>query len=311
MIKRDAPVMLQPAAGLERYHNFLDPADLADYRAILSVGDLRNGKLPDNVTETQLTLDGVPAAKLTLADGDHRRLLLHIHGGGFCGGCPCTRQQAFVDLMQLAKVDLISLDYGLAPEHPYPEGLQDCVRAYQAILDLGYAAEDVVLIGESAGATYCLTVSMYLRDHQLPMPAGLVLLSPNLEVPDTKALRRAYEAAPGDLKELEFLQMYEIYLGDHDPKDPLISPKYGDFTGLPPMLIQCGGSEQMSPTLNLTEHALECASLAARANVDVTLHVWRYQFHVFLLNVDVLPEATAALRETAAWLDAAYDHQEG
>jgi acetyl esterase/lipase len=306
MIKRDGPVMLQPAAGLEAYHNFYDPKDLADYRQILGEGNLRNGKLPDNVTLEKLTLDGVAATRLRHLEGDHTKLLLHLHGGGFIGGVPGDNQQAFVDIQQQTPMDLISLDYGLAPEHPFPEGLQDCVKGYLAALDLGYRPEDVVLIGESAGGTLCLTVSMYLRDHQLPMPGALVLLSPNLLVPDTKALRRAYEAAPGNLKDLEFLQMYEVYLGDHDYRDPLVSPKFGDFQGLPPMLIQCGSSEQMSPTLNLTEHALECATLATRANVDVTLHVYRYMFHVFQFNVGILPEASAAIEEIAAYLRGIY-----
>jgi acetyl esterase/lipase len=306
MIHRDGPVILQPAAGLEQYHNFYDPKDLADYRKILAEGNLRGGKLPENVTLEQLDLGGVPAAKLSLDQGDHTKLLLHFHGGGFIGGVPGTNQQAFVDLQQLAKMDFIGVDYGLAPEHPFPEGLQDCVKAYLAALDLGYRPEDVVFIGESAGGTLCLTVSMYLRDNHLPMPGALVLLSPNIHVLDPKALRRDYEAGPENLKDLEFIQMYEVYLRDQDSTDPLVSPRFGNFTGLPPMLIQCGSSEQMSPILNLTEHALECAALATKANVDVTLHVYKYMFHVFQFNVDILPEAAQAIGEAADFLRKIY-----
>jgi acetyl esterase/lipase len=264
MLRRDGPVILQPAQGLERYHDFTDPASLAEYREILAGSNLRQGKLPENVALEWLDLDGVRAAKLTTDGGDHTKLLLHIHGGGFVGGAPCTGQQAMVDILEQTGADLVSLDYGLAPEHPFPEGLEDCVRAYRALLTR-YEPENIVLIGESAGGTYCLTVSMYLRDHGAAIPGALVLLSPLLEIPDVKGLRRAYEEHPGDLKELEFIQMYEVYVGDHDTRDPLISPGFGDFTGLPPMLIQCGGSEQMSPTLNMTKEALTCARKAARA----------------------------------------------
>lgn len=309
MVKRNKPVMLQPVAGLEKYHNFYDPKDLAEYRDILAGSNLRGGTLPDNVKVEWITLDGVRAAKLSLEGGDHSNLLLHIHGGGFNGGVPCTKQQAMIDIQQLAKMDIISLDYGLAPEHPYPDGLDDCVKAFLSTLDLGYRAENIALIGESAGGTYCLTVSMYLRDHQLPMPGALVLLSPNIYLPDVKKLRQEYDANSGNLKDLEFIQMYEMYLGEHSNTDPLVSPKFGSFEGLPPMLIQCGSSEQMSPTLNLTEHALECAKLAAEANVDVTLHVWRYMFHVFQLNIDILPEANAAVKEIAEFLTKIYAPQ--
>jgi acetyl esterase/lipase len=310
MIKRDAPVILQPAEGLDGYHDFLDPESLADYRRILAASNLRGSALPENVTEEWIDLGGVRAVKLTAKGGDHSKLLLHIHGGGFVGGVPCNGQQAMIDIMVEANIDLISLDYGLAPEHPFPEGLLDCAKAYLAILELGYKPEGIALIGESAGGTYCLTLAMYLRDKGYPLPGGLVLLSPNLYLPDVKALRKAYDASPGNLKELEFLQMYEVYLGDHDYTDPLVSPKYGDFAGLPPMLIQCGSSEQMSPTLDLTDHGLQCAALAARANVDVTLHVWQYMFHVFCLNVDLIPEAKLAIDEIAGYLRKVYygDH---
>jgi acetyl esterase/lipase len=306
MIKRDGPVILQPAAGLEKYHNFYDPKDVADYREILAGSNLRDGKLPENVTQDWLDLDGVRAARLTLEGGDHQSLLLHIHGGGFIGGVPCTQQQAMVEIQQQAKMDLISLDYGLAPEHPFPAGLEDCVKAYLAALKLGYQPEKTVLIGESAGGTLSLTTAMYLRDHGLPLPGALVLLSPLMEIPDVKELRRAYESHPGDLKELEFIQMYEVYVGDHDTKDPMISPKYGDFHGLPPMLIQCGGSEQMSPTLNMTQEAMTCAQKAVEANVDVSLHVWQYMFHVFLFNVGLLPESDGAIREVADYVKRVY-----
>jgi acetyl esterase/lipase len=306
MLHRDGPVILQPAAGLEKYHDFTDSASVAEYREILAASNLKDGKLPDNVTEEWLNLDGVPAAKLTLEGGDHSKLLLHIHGGGFTGGAPCTKQQGMVEILLKAKIDLISLDYGLAPEHPFPEGLEDCAKAYLAILQLGYQPENVVLVGESAGGTYCVTLSMYLRDHGHPLPAAMVLISPLMEIPDVKELRRAYESHPGDLKELEFLQMYEVYVTDHDSKDPLISPKYGNFQGLPPMFIQCGGSEQMSPTLNMTDEAMTCAQLAVKANVDVTIHVWQYMFHVFLFNVGILPESDGAIQEIADYLAKIY-----
>ena len=93
---------------------------------------------------------------------------------------------------------MVSLDYGLAPEHPFPDGIMDCVAAYRALLEQGYQPENIALIGESAGGYYCLVLAQYLRDHGLPLPAGLCLVSPGADMKMPEDVQKALDADPAN-----------------------------------------------------------------------------------------------------------------
>ena len=296
MIRRNAPVDLQPAPGLEEYHDFNKPEDLEKYRSCLAAGTLKDGKLPDDVSVRWITLNGVRAAEIRISGAPEEKLIFHIHGGAWNGGVPCTEQRAFIEIQQKVRTNIISVEYGLAPEHPYPEGLNDCITAYLAVLDRGYQPENICIMGESAGGNLCLALGLYLKEHNFPLPGSVALISPCVKMNPPTELKRIADEHPDDLKLLENYETYRMYILDHDCKDPYISPCYGDFHGFPPVLVQFGGSEF------LYEDGVLITRRLMEDGVDVRAHCWEYMPHVFLFLCDLIPEAALAQDELADFI---------
>lgn len=300
MKRRTKPVSLQPAEGLGEYHDFTKPEVLARYRAALAASTLKDGTLPEGITETWETVNGVRLARLTVQGANHKDLIFHIHGGAWNGGVPCTGQRAFVELIHEAKVDLVSVEYGLAPECPFPKGLLDCAAAYQGILDQGYEPERIQFMGESAGGNLCLALGLYCKDHGIPLPGGMMLLSPSTLDYNFQTMEALLQEHPEDLKLSEDIETHRMYIRDADPKNPYVAPIYGDFSGFPPVLIQFGGSEF------LYRDGVELTYKLMQAGVDVQSHCWEYMPHVFTLMLDLLPEAEQGKRELLAYLTRVY-----
>lgn len=295
MKRRTGPVELSTSDFLDQPHDFFhDPQALKDYRAALAAPDLKNGTLPEEIGVEWKNLRGVKTAFLRFRGAPKGKLLFHIHGGGWCGGVPCTGLQGMISLQQRLGVDMTSLEYGLAPEHPFPDGLDDCIRAYQGVLDLGYDPENIVLTGESAGGYYCLALTQWLKDHGLPLPAGLCLVSPGVEMADLSALKAAYEADPNDPMVGQMYAFNKWYIGSTPADAPYLSPINGSFDKFPPVLIQSGGCDFLRD---------DCARLAekmGRSGVDVRYHSWEYLPHVFFL-LDI-PEAERGRKELAEFV---------
>ena len=124
-------VPLVAAGFLDEAHDYFDPDIMRRYREALAESDLEGGRLPDEITVEWVELGGVRTAKLNYAGAPQDKLVVHIHGGGWCGGVPCTGLQGMIAVQQMIGYNMVSLDYGLAPEHPFPDGVMDCVAAYQ------------------------------------------------------------------------------------------------------------------------------------------------------------------------------------
>ena len=173
MKRRKEPLNMSTSGFLDEAHDYFDPDIMRRYREALAESDLEGGRLPDEITVEWVELGGVRTAKLNYAGAPQDKLVVHIHGGGWCGGVPCTGLQGMIAVQQMIGYNMVSLDYGLAPEHPFPDGVMDCVAAYQALLEQGYQPENIALIGESAGGYYCLVLAQYLRDHAWYLPVRI------------------------------------------------------------------------------------------------------------------------------------------
>ena len=301
MKRRTSPVTIQPAPGLDAYHDFSKPEVLAEYRRCLAESTLEGGRLPENVHVQWISLNGVRAAEIQIKNAAEGKLIFHIHGGAWNGGVPCTGQRAFIELQQDTGYNIISVEYGLAPEHPFPDGLLDCVKAYEAVLAQGYKPENIVFLGESAGGNLCLTTALYARDHGLPLPGGLALVSPAACPVDINGMKRRLAEHPDDLKLSEDIVTHEMYDTKIDETNPYIYPILGDFKGFPPVLVQFGGSEF------LVRDGVELTCKLMEAGVDVRSHSWEYMPHVFVLMSGILPEAEAARRELADFMQSVLD----
>jgi epsilon-lactone hydrolase len=190
----------------------------------------------------------------------------------------------------------VSVDYRLAPEHPYPAALQDVTAAYRALLEQAGDAGDMVVSGESAGGNLAVELLISGKAAGLTMPAAALLLSP---VTDLTVAGRSY-TAKADADPAVSAQAIRTraadYLAGADPADPLVSPIFADLSGLPPLLIQAGSHEV------LLDDATRLAAKAAADDVAVILDITPGVPHVFQAFAALLEEGDAALDRAARFV---------
>jgi acetyl esterase/lipase len=227
--------------------------------------------------------------------GASERVLLYLHGGGFVMCSPWTHGPTAVAIARAAGVRALLPDYRLAPEHPFPAALDDCLAVYRWLLAEGVAPEKIVIGGDSAGGNLALATLLSLRDAGLPMPAGAICLSP---ATDMTASGESFRTHAGDevLLTVPFCRAVgPMYCGQTPPTAPLVSPLFGDLRGLPPLLVHVGTREL------LLDDSVRLAERARAAGVDVTLKIWEGLWHAFQLFA-VFPEARQAIAELGAFV---------
>ena len=231
------------------------------------------------------------------------RVVMQLHGGGYIGPMKNIDRKFAVRYSKLSYGgDVLTVDYRVAPEHPYPAALEDAVAAYRWLIEeKGYRPDMVVLAGDSAGGGLALALSMYLRDHGMPLPGGLILMSPWADLTcGGESYDSNFELDPLFGNTRESMLYDSAYIGEADPKDPYLSPVYGDFRGLPPMLFQVGSVEM------LLSDTLTAAKKAGRAGVRRRVSVYEGMFHVFQMSMDLFPESREAWAEAGKFLQIIY-----
>ena len=245
--------------------------------------------LPADVTVTAATLGGVPTAEVTVDGVEPRYVVLYFHGGVYVMGDAVLAADLASQVGRRTHAKVISVDYRLAPEHPYPAAVDDALAAYEALLQTGIAPSDIAFAGESAGGGLAIATLVNARDHGLPLPAAAFLMSPYADLTlagTTMETRR--EVDP--LLSREALQARVTdYTSGQDAAVGLISPVFADLSGLPPLIIQAGTHEV------LLDDAVRLAQQAATADVEVTLDITPGVPHVFQAYHAILDEAAAAL----------------
>ena len=245
--------------------------------------------LPAEVTVTAATLGGVPAAEIAVDGIEPRHVVLYFHGGVYVMGDAFLAADLASQVGRRTDAKVISVDYRLAPEHPYPAAVDDALAAYEALLHDGSAHSDIAFAGESAGGGLAIATLVNARDHGLPLPAAAFVMSPYVDLTlagTTMETRR--EVDP--LLSLEALQARVTdYVSGRDAALGLISPVFADLSGLPPLIIQAGTHEV------LLDDAVRLAQQAATADVEVTLDMTPGAPHVFQAYYPILDEAAAAL----------------
>ena len=231
------------------------------------------------------------------------RMILQIHGGGYIGPMKNVYRYFAVRYSKISfGGDVLSVDYRVAPENPYPAALEDVVEAYRWLIEeKNYRPSQIVIAGDSAGGGLALALCLYLKDHKIPLPAGLILMSPWTDLTlSGDSYKENYEIDPLFGNSTDNMLYDSSYIGEHDPKDPYISPIYGDFRRLPPMLIQAGSYEV------LLSDSITVAEKAKKAGVRRRLSIYEGMFHVFQMGLDLIPESREAWEEVAAFLRIIY-----
>jgi acetyl esterase/lipase len=243
----------------------------------------------------KIDIDGLKAEWLLPHDPDWNGTLLYLHGGGYIVCGPDTHRPMVATLARRAKARALLIDYRLAPEHPFPAAVEDALKAYRWLIAQGTPPESIAVAGDSAGGGLTLSLLLALRDAGDPLPAGAALLSPWTDLAMSGWTHLTHRKRDPMLSVEGALLAARHYLGGTSPTDPLASPLYGRFDGLPPLLIHVGGNEI------LLDDSLRLAERARAAGVSVEIKVWPDLPHVFQA-ARFLPEARASLALVAAFL---------
>jgi acetyl esterase/lipase len=191
---------------------------------------------------------------------------------------------------------VLSVDYRLAPEHPHPAAVEDSTTAYRWLLDQGFAADRMAISGDSAGGGLTVSTLLKLRDDGVALPVAGVTISPWVDMEGIGESMRTNAEADVLVDEVGLKGMAEMFLAGQDARDPLAAPLYGDFDGIPPLLIQVGDDE------TLLDDSTRLAEAAGSAGVEVRLDVFPEMQHVFQLFTGNMPEADEAVAQIGAWL---------
>lgn len=253
-----------------------------------------NFPLPDDVEAVEDELGDVKVWRVGAKDALRTNIVLHFHGGGYLIGSAKGSLEYAGRLAAAVNGVCYTAEYRLAPEHPYPAAIDDAVCAYRALLARGIPASSILISGESAGGGLAVALVLALRMAGDPLPAAILAVAPFSDLtvsgPSARDFNGDDPAANRDL--LTF--MGASYFQGHEPTDPLVSPLFGDLTGLPPLFVTATQGEC------LLDDTTRLAERAEKAGVDVTLRLVEDSVHVYTI-FPFLPETHATMEEVATW----------
>jgi acetyl esterase/lipase len=255
--------------------------------------------VPDGIRTTEARLGPRRTVLVEPVDGARDGTILYFHGGGFVFGSPETARSLTAKLVVKTGIRAYSPDYRLAPEHPFPAGIEDALGTYRALLEDGVDPASIVFAGDSAGGGLTVTTCLAARAAGLPMPAAIAAFSPVFDATRSGESFVTKEGIDPFFTPEGLRHTASLYLGGQDPHQELASPVlHADLAGLPPMLLQVGTNEL------LLDDSTRMATRARDAGVDVILDVTDDVPHVFqsLALAGVLDEADQALDRAALFL---------
>ena len=270
-------------------------ASLADMRKGLDAMGNMAPRLAD-VSSAKVDAGGVDAEWFTPSSSDAKRVLLYLHGGGYVLGSVQSHRVMLERLTRAVGCRVLAINYRLAPEAPFPAPVEDACASYRWLLKQGIAARNIAIAGDSAGGGLTLATLLALRDAGDAMPGCAVPISPWTDMEGTGASMETRAAVDPMVQKGPLIEMAKTYLQGADPKTPLASPLYGDFKGLPPLLIQVGDAE------TLLDDTTRMAPKLKAAGVDATIEIWPEMIHVWHLFSPMLDQGQQAIDKIGAFV---------
>jgi monoterpene epsilon-lactone hydrolase len=250
---------------------------------------------PRRAAYADIVIGGVPAIRAVPKRGVVERHVLYLHGGGYVVGSPKSHIAMATTLALRCAAATTVIDYRLAPEHPYPAAIDDCVAAYRALVTTN-GPETIAIAGDSAGGGATLATLVRLRDEGIPLPACAYVISPWTDLTASGASVTSRAASDPMIDAAAIVDTARRYAGAAPLDDPGVSPLFADLTGLPPLLVHVGDDEV------LLDDSIRLAERARAAGVEVELEVYHGLWHVFHAFAGLVPEATSALRAGSAFI---------
>lgn len=205
-------------------------------------------------------------------------IILYCHGGGYSTGSSLYARSLTTKLATTTSMDVLSFDYRLAPENPYPAATEDAMKVWNYLMLLGYGARDIIVAGDSAGGNLALSLVLKLKQENRLMPRGLVLMSPWTDLTSSGKSHISRAGIDPVLNAGYLQEMIKNYAEGEDLREPLISPLFGDYDGFPPTYIQVGDNEILLNDATMLHKKM------VKANVSVKMDIFKGMWHVFQMS---------------------------
>ena len=268
---------------IKRVHGLVENTDIEKHRQSQNhIGALLGNS--KEITYTEVTMDGIHGEWASVNRAHMKKyVILYCHGGGYSTGSCLYGRTLTAKLASTTSMDVLSFDYRLAPENPYPAALEDAEKVWNYLMLLGYGARDIILTGDSAGGNLALALTLKLKADGRLLPRGLVLMSPWTDLTSSGESHKTRADVDPVLDKAYIDRMIAAYIGEtgkagKELDNPYISPLFGDFTGFPPVYIQVGDNEI------LLSDSVELHRKLVEANVSVRLDCFDGMWHVFQMS---------------------------
>ena len=263
---------------IKRAHGILENSDLEKHRQSQdTLGSLLGNS--KELTYQEIAVDGL-YAEWVVPNRAHikKYVILHCHGGGYSTGSSLYARTLTSKMAMATGMEVLSFDYRLAPEHPFPAALEDAEKVWNNLLLQGYGAEQVMLTGDSAGGNLALALTLKLKKEGRRLPAGLFLMSPWTDLTSSGESFIAKASVDPVLNQEYINKMIQAYAPNRELRNPLISPLFGEFSGFPPVYIQVGENEI------LLSDSLRLQKTLEEAGVQAEINTYEGMWHVFQMS---------------------------
>lgn len=263
---------------IKRVHSVVENTDIEKHRQSQDYFGALLGNSKETVVR-ELEIEGMKGEWISVNRAHMKKyIILYCHGGGYSTGSSLYARTLTTKLAMSTSMDVISFDYRLAPENPYPAALEDAMKAWNHLMLLGYGARDVIVAGDSAGGNLALALTHKLKEEKRILPRGLVLMSPWTDLTSSGKSHESKEAVDPVLNEAYLEQMIHNYAEGQALENPFISPIFGDFEGFPSTYIQVGENEV------LLNDSTALHKKMIKENVPVQIDVFKGMWHVFQMS---------------------------
>ena len=246
--------------------------------------------LPKNIKYKSIVAGNVNAEWITCGEVNENSIFMFMHGGGYYRGSIAATRATVARISAEAKIKCLSIDYRLAPEHPFPAAINDTYSAYEWLVNEGINPKHIIVSGQSAGGGLCLALLLKIKDKNFSQPKGAVALSPWTDLYQTGKTMVTNEKIDPIISKKYLDRFAKLYFPDSYNMSYLASPIIGELSGLPDILIQVGSAETM------LDDSKRFYKKAKKANVNVKLEIWEDMFHGWHSNAHILNDADKAIK---------------